>query len=118
MQPIENINGLAILIQSAPKEHICAISNAETIFPETPILTLSLRLDPTKALSRAYDMVLNGTELGGGSIRIHDAKVQRAVFDVLGIGEAEAEEKFSFLLDALSLLRVGYVDKFIICINT
>ena len=59
--------------------------------------------DPTKALSRAYDMVLNGTELGGGSIRIHDAKVQRAVFDVLGIGEAEAEEKFSFLLDALSL---------------
>ena len=59
--------------------------------------------DPTKALSRAYDMVLNGTELGGGSIRIHDAKLQRAVFDVLGIGEAEAEEKFSFLLDALSL---------------
>ena len=59
--------------------------------------------DPTKALSRAYDMVLNGTELGGGSIRIHDAKVQRAVFDVLGISEAEAEEKFSFLLDALSL---------------
>ena len=59
--------------------------------------------DPTKALSRAYDMVLNGTELGGGSIRIHDAKVQRAVFDVLGIGEAEAEEKFGFLLDALSL---------------
>ena len=59
--------------------------------------------DPTKALSRAYDMVLNGTELGGGSIRIHDAKVQRAVFGVLGISEAEAEEKFSFLLDALSL---------------
>ena len=59
--------------------------------------------DPTKALSRAYDMVLNGTELGGGSIRIHDAKLQRAVFDVLGIGEAEAEEKFGFLLDALSL---------------
>ena len=59
--------------------------------------------DPIKALSRAYDMVLNGTELGGGSIRIHDAKVQRAVFDVLGISEAEAEEKFSFLLDALSL---------------
>ena len=59
--------------------------------------------DPTKALSRAYDMVLNGTELGGGSIRIHDAKLQRAVFDVLGIGEAEAKEKFGFLLDALSL---------------
>ena len=59
--------------------------------------------DPTKALSRAYDMVLNGTELGGGSIRIHDSKLQRAVFDVLGIGESEAEEKFGFLLDALSL---------------
>ena len=59
--------------------------------------------DPTKALSRAYDMVLNGTELGGGSIRIHDARLQRAVFDVLGIGEAEAKEKFGFLLDALSL---------------
>jgi aspartyl-tRNA synthetase len=62
-----------------------------------------LTKDPTKALSRAYDMVLNGTELGGGSIRIHDSKLQRAVFDVLGIGEAEAEEKFGFLLDALSL---------------
>ncbi len=59
--------------------------------------------DPIKALSRAYDMVLNGTELGGGSIRIHDSKLQRAVFDVLGISEAEAEEKFGFLLDALSL---------------
>ncbi len=59
--------------------------------------------DPTKALSRAYDMVLNGTELGGGSIRIHDAKLQGAVFDVLGIGDAEAKEKFGFLLDALSL---------------
>ena len=59
--------------------------------------------DPTKALSRAYDMVLNGTELGGGSIRIHDAKLQKAVFDVLGIGDAEAKEKFGFLLDALSL---------------
>ena len=62
-----------------------------------------LTKDPTKALSRAYDMVLNGTELGGGSIRIHDSALQRAVFDVLGIGEAEAEEKFGFLLDALSL---------------
>jgi aspartyl-tRNA synthetase len=46
-------------------------------------------------------MVLNGTELGGGSIRIHDQAMQRAVFEVLGIGKEEAEEKFGFLLDAL-----------------
>jgi aspartyl-tRNA synthetase len=46
-------------------------------------------------------MVLNGVELGGGSIRIHDQKMQATVFDVLGIGEAEQQEKFGFLLDAL-----------------
>ena len=61
-----------------------------------------LKEDPTKALSRAYDMVLNGTELGGGSIRIHDVLMQRAVFEVLGIDDDEAREKFGFLLDALS----------------
>jgi aspartyl-tRNA synthetase len=60
-----------------------------------------LRASPATALSRAYDMVLNGTELGGGSIRIHDQAMQRAVFEVLGIGTEEAEEKFGFLLDAL-----------------
>ena len=57
---------------------------------------------PEAALSRAYDMVLNGTELGGGSIRINKASMQQSVFKVLGIGEAEAEEKFGFLLKALS----------------
>ncbi len=51
--------------------------------------------------SRAYDMVLNGTELGGGSIRIHDQLMQKTVFDLLDIGEDEAREKFGFLLDAL-----------------
>ncbi|MGM8849016.1 aspartate--tRNA ligase [Salinicola halophyticus] len=60
-----------------------------------------LKASPATALSRAYDMVLNGTELGGGSIRIHDQAMQRAVFEVLGIGKEEAEEKFGFLLDAL-----------------
>ncbi len=57
--------------------------------------------DPGKVRARAYDVVLNGTELGGGSIRIHRADVQRRVFQSLGISEAEAREKFGFLLDAL-----------------
>ena len=60
-----------------------------------------LKADPANALSRAYDMVLNGTELGGGSIRIHDQTMQSTVFEILGIGEVEAQEKFGFLLDAL-----------------
>ncbi len=56
---------------------------------------------PEGKLSRAYDMVLNGTELGGGSVRIHDQTMQKAVFKVLGITDEEAEEKFGFLLNAL-----------------
>ncbi|MDP2524149.1 aspartate--tRNA ligase [Neptunomonas phycophila] len=57
--------------------------------------------NPLTALSRAYDMVLNGTELGGGSVRIHDQEMQKTVFRVLGITDEEAEEKFGFLLNAL-----------------
>ncbi|MEP5763471.1 MAG: aspartate--tRNA ligase [Halieaceae bacterium] len=61
----------------------------------------TLKAEPATALSRAYDMVLNGTELGGGSVRIHQRDMQEAVFTILGIDEEEAREKFGFLLDAL-----------------
>jgi aspartyl-tRNA synthetase len=60
-----------------------------------------LRADPGAVRARAYDLVCNGVELGGGSIRIHRPEIQRRVFELLGISEAEAHEKFDFLLDAL-----------------
>ena len=61
----------------------------------------ALEASPGEALSKAYDLVLNGTELGGGSIRIHDQSMQQAVLRILGIDDEEAREKFGFLLDAL-----------------
>jgi aspartyl-tRNA synthetase len=61
----------------------------------------ALRAAPAAALARAYDMVLNGSEVGGGSVRIHRQEMQSTVFELLGIAAAEAQQKFGFLLDAL-----------------
>jgi aspartyl-tRNA synthetase len=60
-----------------------------------------LRADPGNALAKAYDMVLNGSEIGGGSVRIYRQDLQSTVFDLLGIEADEARRKFGFLLDAL-----------------
>ncbi|KIO35525.1 aspartate--tRNA ligase [Shewanella sp. cp20] len=65
------------------------------------ITPAELEANPTAAISDAYDMVLNGCELGGGSVRIYDGEMQSAVFRILGIDDEEAQEKFGFLLEAL-----------------
>ncbi len=67
----------------------------------TNLSATALEANPVGALSDAYDMVLNGCELGGGSVRIHDQEMQAAVFRILGISDEEAQEKFGFLLEAL-----------------
>jgi aspartyl-tRNA synthetase len=86
------------MFEDAGDGHVAALHHPFTAPTVDPA---SLKANPLDALSRAYDMVLNGTELGGGSIRIHDQAMQQAVFEVLNISSEEQREKFGFLLDAL-----------------
>ncbi len=67
-----------------------------------PEFAKSFKSDPASALAYAYDIVLNGTELGGGSIRIHDREMQKDVFSVIGLNDEEAQSKFGFLLEAFN----------------
>jgi aspartyl-tRNA synthetase len=67
-----------------------------------PEFAKSFASDPASALAYAYDIVLNGTELGGGSIRIHDRQIQKDVFSVIGLSDEEATSKFGFLLEAFN----------------
>jgi aspartyl-tRNA synthetase len=67
-----------------------------------PEFAKSFAKDPAGALAYAYDIVLNGTELGGGSIRIHDKEIQKEVFRVIGLSDEEANSKFGFLLEAFN----------------
>jgi aspartyl-tRNA synthetase len=86
------------MFEDAGDGHVAALHHPFTAPTVDPA---SLKANPLDALSRAYDMVLNGTELGGGSIRVHDQGMQQAVFEVLNISPEEQREKFGFLLDAL-----------------
>ena len=70
-------------------------------FTAPSVDTQTLLKDPEKSLSRAYDLVINGSEVGGGSIRIHQSDMQKTVLKLLGIGDDEARDKFGFLLNAL-----------------
>ena len=83
-----------------PREKRYAALHHPFTSPDTDDVA-AIESDPAALRSRAYDVVLNGSEIGGGSVRIHRREVQQAVFRVLGIGEDEARERFGFLLDAL-----------------
>jgi aspartyl-tRNA synthetase len=85
---------------------VFAVSDDGSLAPEhhpftAPYSVDEMRDHPTAALSRAYDLVLNGVELGSGSERIHDSRVQKQVFEVLGISDREAESRFGWFMRAL-----------------
>ena len=85
---------------------VFAVGDDGSLAPEhhpftAPYSVDEMRDNPTEALSRAYDLVLNGVELGSGSERIHDPRVQKQVFDVLGISDHEAESRFGWFMRAL-----------------
>ncbi len=84
----------------ADQNRWCSVHHPFTA-PKVSALAEFKQQDPGTLLARAYDLVMNGTELGGGSIRIHTQEMQQAVFDLLGIDAQHAQEKFGFLLDAL-----------------
>ena len=88
------------LLEWDPRERRHTAAHHPFTAPDTQD-TAEIESSPATLKSLAYDMVLNGSEIGGGSVRIHRREVQQAVFRVLGIGEDEAREKFGFLLDAL-----------------
>ena len=93
------ITDFPLFERGAAEGHLQSVNHPFTAPMDEDVELLSR--DPLKARSRAYDLVLNGTEIGGGSIRIHQVGLQRQIFEILGIGPREAEEKFGFFLEAL-----------------
>jgi len=85
-----------------PTENGCWTAVHHPFTGPKPEFAESFSKDPANALAYAYDIVLNGTELGGGSIRIHDKEIQKEVFRVIGLSDEEANSKFGFLLEAFN----------------
>ena len=88
------------MFEYEPEENRYAAMHHPFTSPRDQDLPL-LDTDPGKARAKAYDLVINGYEAGGGTIRIHDNLIQQKVFQLLGLDEVSAEERFGFLLDAL-----------------